>query len=104
MSSSLQKFHFPVEVFPSLTSALAQTSKNVADTTFKAMNSNLLNVFHFYKKFWVFFLNSDIIPKLHILKLKVLLSTMVTIVAIMCIVRKGQRNVWWPKDVGNHHH
>ena len=47
MSSSLQKFHFPVEVFPSLASALAETSKNVADTTIKVMNSNLLNVFRF---------------------------------------------------------
>ena len=68
-----------------------QTSKNVADTTFKAMISNLLNVFRFAElgEFWVFFLKSDIIPKLHILKLKVLLSAMVTIVVTMPIVEKS---------------
>ena len=72
-----------------------KTSNNVADTTFKAMNSNLLSVFCFteLEKFWVFFLKSDIIPKLHILKLKVLLSAMVTILLIMCVVGKSERNV-----------
>ena len=68
-----------------------QTSKNLADTTFKAMNSNLLNVFRFteLEKSLGFLLKSDIIPKLHILKLKVLLSAMVTIGVMMCIVGKG---------------
>ena len=68
-----------------------QTIKNAADTTFKAMNSNLLNVFCFteLEKISVFFLKSDVIPKLHILKLKVLLSAMVTIVITMRVVRKG---------------
>ena len=47
-----------------------QTSKNVAETKFKAMNSHLLNVFCFkeFEKIWVFFWKSDMIPKLHILK------------------------------------
>ena len=68
------------------------------------MNSNLLNVFLFTKleKVWVFFLKPDPIPKLHILKLNLLLSTMVTIVVTMCIVRKG--TIWWPKNVGNHYY
>ena len=40
------------------------------------------------KKFWVFFLKSDIISKLHILKLKVLLSAMVAIVVTMLLWEK----------------
>ena len=40
------------------------------------------------EKISAFFLKSDIIPKLLILKVKVLLSAMVTIVVIMCIVGK----------------
>ena len=68
-----------------------QTSKNVADTTFEVMNSNLLKMFRFteLEKKRVFFLKSDIIPKLHTIKLKVLLSAMVAIVVTMCIVGRG---------------
>ena len=65
------------------------------------MNTNLLNVFYFteLEKILAFFLKSDIIPKLHILKLKILLSAMVTIVVTMCIMENGYHNVWWPKNV-----
>ena len=55
------------------------------------MNWNLPNVFHFteLEKLQVFFLKPDLIPKLHLLKLYALLSTMVTIMVIMGIVGKG---------------
>ena len=55
------------------------------------MNSNLLNVFPLtkFEKFWIVFLNPDLIPKLDLLKLNVLLSTMVTIMITICIVGKG---------------
>ena len=55
------------------------------------MNWNLPNVFHFteLEKLQVFFLKPDLIPKLHLLKLYALLSTMVTIVLSMVIVGKG---------------
>ena len=55
------------------------------------MNSNLLNVFHFaeLEKILGFLLKSDIIPQLHILKLKVLLSAMAAIVVTMCTMGKG---------------
>ena len=54
------------------------------------MNSNLVNVLRFTELeiFWVFFMKSDVIQKLHILKLKVLLSAMVAIVVTMCVVGK----------------
>ena len=67
-----------------------QTSKNVADATFNAINSSLLNVFRFteLEKILVIFLKLDIIPKLQILKLKLLLSAMIIIVVTMCIVGK----------------
>ena len=60
------------------------------------MNSNLLNMFPLtqFKKFWVSFLKSDLIPKLLLLKLKVLLSTMVTIMVTICIVEKGSHFIW----------
>ena len=81
-----------------------QTSKNVADTTFKAMNSNLLNVFHFteLEKIFGFFLEVRYNYKITHIKTKD--------VAI-CHgnnsgnhVYRGKRLTWWPKDVGNHHH
>ena len=60
------------------------------------MNSNLLNVFPLteFEKFWVFFLNPDLIPKLHLLKLNVLLSTMVTMMVTIRIVGKGSHFIW----------
>ena len=68
-----------------------QTSKKVAGTTFKAMNSNLLNVFLFTEldKNLGFLLGVRYNSKITVLKLKVLLSDMVTIVVTMCIVGKG---------------
>ena len=55
------------------------------------MNWNLPNVFHFreLEKMHVFFLKPDLIPKLHLLKLYALVSTMVTIIVIMSIVGNG---------------
>ena len=55
------------------------------------MNWNLPNVFYFteLEKLQVFLLKPDLIPKLHLLKLYALLSTMVTIMVIMGIVGKG---------------
>ena len=65
--------------------------KQNAFSTFKVMNWNLPNVFYFteLEKLQVFFLKPDLIPKLHLLKLYALLSTMVTIMVIMGIVGKG---------------
>ena len=70
------------------------------------MNWNLPNVFHFteLEKLQVFFLKPDLIPKLHLLKLYALLSTMVTIMVTMGIVGEDKANKQWPKDVGNHNH
>ena len=55
------------------------------------MNWNSPNVFYYteLEKLHVFFLKPDLIPKLHLLKLYALLSTMVTIMVIMGIVGKG---------------
>ena len=68
-----------------------QTSKKVADTTFKALNSNLLNTFCFteLRKNLGFFLGVRYNSKITHIKLKGLLSAMVTIVVTMCIVEKG---------------
>ena len=65
-------------------------------STLKGMNSNLLNVFPLteFEKFWIFFLKPDLNPKLHLLKLNVLLSTMVTIMVTICIVGKGSQFIW----------
>ena len=65
------------------------------------VNLNLLNEFFLQnlKKFWIFILKPDLIPKLHLLKLNVLVKTMVT----MCIVEKVKDNLCCPKDIGNHH-
>ena len=52
-----------------------------------------------------FFLKPDLIPKLHLLKPKTLLSILVTIMVVaMFIVGKGKGNVQWPKNVGSHHY
>ena len=48
----------------------------------------------------VFLLKTDLIPKLHLSKLNVLLSTMVTIMVTMCFVGKGSGNVRW-QDAGS---
>ena len=60
------------------------------------MNSNLLSVFPLteFEKFWVFVLKPDLIPKLHVLKLNVLLSTMIRIMVTICIVGKGSHFIW----------
>ena len=69
-----------------------------AFSTLKVMNSNLLNVFPFteFQKFWVFFLKPDLIPTLHLLKLNVLLSNIVTIIVTICIVGKRSHffSIW----------
>ena len=64
-----------------------QTNKNVADTTFKAVNSNLLNVFLFTEldKNLGFLLGVRYNSKITVLKLKVLLSDMVAIV-VTCVL------------------
>ena len=60
------------------------------------MNSNLLSVFPLteFEKFWVFVLKPDLIPKLHVLKLNVLLSTMIRIMVTICIVGKESHFIW----------
>ena len=59
-------------------------------STLKVINWNLTNVFYFtdLEKFTGFLLKPDLIRKLHLLKLYVLLSTMVTIMVTMSIVGK----------------
>ena len=54
------------------------------------MNWNSPNVFHFaeLEKLQVYFLKPNLIPKLHLLKLYALLSTMLTIMVTMGIVNK----------------
>ena len=58
-------------------------------------------MFHFtaLEKLCFFFLNSDLIPKFHLLKPNVLLSIMVKI-----MMGKDLGNIQWPKNVGNHHY
>ena len=55
------------------------------------MNCNLPNVFHFteLENLQVFFLKPDLIPKIYLLKLHALLSTMVAIIVVTGIVGKG---------------
>ena len=55
------------------------------------MNWNLSILFHFteLEKLQVFFLKPDLIPKLQLLKLYALFSTMVTIMGTTGIVGKG---------------
>ena len=55
------------------------------------MNWNLPNVFHFteLEKLQVFFLKPDLIPKIHLLKLHALLSTIVAKMVVTGIVGKG---------------
>ena len=60
-------------------------------STFKVLNWNLPNVFHFteLEKLWAFLLKLDLIIKLHVLKQNALLCIMVTKMVIMVIVDKG---------------
>ena len=61
-----------------------------ASFTLKVLNWNLLNMFHIteFEKFWIFFLKSVLIPKLHLLKPNTLLATMVRTIVTMVIVHK----------------
>ena len=65
--------------------------KQNAFSTLKVMNCNLPNVFHFteLENLQVFFLKPDLIPKIYLLKLHALLSTMVAIMVVTGIVGKG---------------
>ena len=55
-----------------------------------------MNVFRFteFEKFRVFFFKPDLIPKLHLLKLNLLLSPVATIMLTICIVEKGSYFIW----------
>ena len=68
-----------------------QTRNNVADTTFKAMNSNLLSVFRFaeLEKYLGFVLEVRYDSKITHSKTKSVVISMVTAVVTMCIAEKG---------------